>query len=138
MTGVVDVRNEFGDTTLTLGDSFDDQIAHRVLSESGAIVVRGDAKLFKRINLYANTLCGSFFTNLDQKTLEEQSVSFRTGQRPRRNWNGLLKPQGPKGMGGMGMFFGRRAPQALENENRSPGLDLISRGGSLQILDSAK
>jgi hypothetical protein len=39
INGSIDIRNDYGDTSLTLDDTLDTQRAHRILSESGAIAL---------------------------------------------------------------------------------------------------
>lgn len=127
--GAIDVQNEFGDTNFKLEKPFDVSVANRIVSESGTIQldVDADADLLSKIPLYSYTLSGTLHSNLDRTILEESG--FSTGN-PRRNWHGFVTASNNKFS--LGKY--QRPRDALENRQRSAGLDLISRGGSVKIL----
>lgn len=125
--GPVDVQNEFGDTRLKLEKPIDISVANRIVSESGTIQLSGGIDLLSKIPLYAYTLSGSLHSNLDRTVIEE--TSFSTGI-PRRNWHGFVTPSKER----FSLDKYERPKKALENQERPPGLDLISRGGTVKIL----
>ena len=127
--GSLDIKNEFGDTWLNLDECLDEEKAHRVLTESGLIEVVGDVAEFKRIPLYANTLCGSISTNLDDELLDDNSISYKALGHPERSWSGMSFPEN-----GVRHHSWQRPAAALDGNERQAALDLISRGGSIRIL----
>lgn len=131
MAGQIDVKNESGDTTLTLTE-LAANAAHRVISDSGLIEVRGSAAVVGGLPVIAVTSGGSVRTNAAQHVLDE--VNFSTGNPydgTRRNWRGLRSAQKPNPAGFFEQF-GRPAA-VLANEPRAAGLDLISRSGAIVV-----
>jgi hypothetical protein len=126
--GSVNVKNEFGDTWINLDECLDEKQTHRLVTESGLIEVVGDAEEFKRVPLYANTLCGSIFTNVDDDFLEDNSISFKSLGHPERSWSGMAFPEGIR------HHSWQRPTAALDDRQRQAALDLISRGGTIRIL----
>lgn len=127
IAGIIDVRNEFGDTELSLDKSFDCETTHRIVSENGTIDVTGSNRLLEKLSIYAHTLCGTLFTNLNRDILDD--VSFSTGQ-PRRNWSGFVTPSQDR----FSMSKFERPADALANKQRSAGIDLISKTGSVKVV----
>ena len=131
VTGKLDVRNEFGDTQLTLnGDAsaeLDPLLAHRVISESGSIVLTATQGQLSKLKTYAFTNCGVLDTNVSRELLEFKS--FSTGQ-PKRSWHGLVPKLNQRHMG---MPDFERPDNAWGDKQRAAGLDLISRSGSIEI-----
>ncbi len=124
--GVIDVRNEYGETHLELHDQAKIDQPMRVISESGEINLTGPRSLLETIPIYAYTLCGTLQVNLTRKILDD--VSFSTGS-PRRGWSGFVTPLKER----FSMERFERPIQAWENAQRNPGLDLISRSGRVSI-----
>lgn len=123
--GLIDVVNRFGTTRLTL-DRVNDG-AQRIVSDSGAISVSANADILRKTTIYGYTQSGRLETNVAPEVLE--GVSFSTGQ-PRMGWHGFATPS--KERFDMSRF--ERPAAALENRERSGGLDLISRAGMVSIL----
>ena len=156
IAGTIDVRNEFGDTLLMankplavprgLGDpksaSGSKQLsvpvlakAHRVVSESGHIevYVTEDPVAPLPIPLLALTECGSVRVIGGRKALESTSFTLASGDQwgTRRHWRGFMS----KGKGDFSPFAPFERPaEVLLGKDRSPGLDLISRAGSIRIV----
>ena len=124
--GVIDVRNEYGETHLEWNDQAKIDQPMRVISESGKINLTGPRSVLETIPLYAYTLCGTLRIDLSRKVLDD--VNFSTGN-PRRSWSGFVTPS--KDSFTMEKF--ERPMQAWENAERKPGLDLISRSGRVSI-----
>ena len=125
--GVIDVQNEFGDTRFELEETFDGATPHRIVSESGLIELTGERASLARFPLYAHTLSGVIHSNMNRDVLD--TVSFSAGT-PRRGWSGFVTPS--KDRFSFDKF--ERPKKAIENQERKPGLDLISRGGRVNIL----
>ena len=129
ISGVIDIQNEFGDTSAALTDNFDRNSVHRILTESGTIEINALKKVLAQIPVYAHTMTGAIHSNVDRKVLD--TVRFSTGN-PRRNWTGFVPPSNDL-LSSMAKF--ERPKRALEDRERKPGLDLISRGGTVNIIE---
>jgi len=140
IAGTIDVKNEFGDTLL-VAKQMPPLLskAHRIVSESGHIEVHfaGDAEKWQRLPLVALTECGTVRTvgagdALDD-ALDKVSFSVAAGDPwgNHRAWQGSISRR--KGEGPHLSPFERPA-EVLQGKDRSPGLDLISRGGSIRIV----
>lgn len=124
--GVIDIQNEYGNTHLILSDETRIDQPMRIISYSGHINVTGAKLLLETTPLYAHTMCGTLRVNLPAKILEESS--FSTGI-PQRSWHGLVTPTN----GSFSTAKFERPMKAWENEDRKPGLDLISQSGRVSI-----
>jgi hypothetical protein len=132
LAGQIDVRNEFGDTELKLDRSISKH-AHRVVSQAGRIDALVPRALLDRIPLFAATSHGKVETNVDRDVLDE--LNFGTpGPEPGviRNWREFVSKSET---GSFEKQFATivRMGLALAGEDRSPGLDLISRGGIVAV-----
>jgi hypothetical protein len=128
--GALDVVNHYGPTQLTLTEA-DPERTHRLVSESGNINIYGPADVLEKTPMYAHTQCGRLHTNLSREVLNE--VNFSSG-RPQMGWNGFVTPSKER------FDFARfeRPFAALENRERTAGLDLISHAGTISILSLEK
>jgi hypothetical protein len=126
IAGTLDVVNEHGSTHLAV-DAPGARRACRVVSQSGSIRVDGPAEILREMPIYAYTQCGRLHTNLPREILDD--ANFSTG-RPERNWHGFVTPAEDR------FAFGRfnRPAAVLDNQQRTPGLDLISGAGTVSIL----
>jgi len=156
IAGTIDVKNEFGDTLLVVKKPLAVPLArsappgsatgsgqmppllskaHRIVSESGHIEVHfaGDAEEWQRLPLVALTECGTVRTVGAGDALEKVSFSVAAGDPwgNRRAWQGSISRR--KGDSPHLSPFERPA-EVLLGKDRSPGLDLISRGGSIRIV----
>jgi hypothetical protein len=134
VSGRLDVRNEFGNTAVTLADPLADK-AHRILSESGRIEVRLSANSLGNLPLQALTNCGTVRTDAPEDVLEDTSFMLgRDHGGASRDWRGV-KSVRKGGAAGGGDFFAAtdRLAAVLEGRDRSPGLDLISRCGVVRV-----
>lgn len=128
--GAIDIRNEFGDTRLKVANPLASR-AHRVLSLSGKIAVEFNAASLGRLPLAMLTSSGEVRTNLPQQTYPEISFTSGGDDGSRRDWRGFhtAKDDGPAGT----FEFFERVGEVLHGEERSPGLDLISRSGEVVV-----
>jgi hypothetical protein len=133
ISGQIDVRNEFGDTTLIAGGQLADT-AHRLLSQSGRIEVQLPSAGLAQISLLALTNCGTVRTNARQDALENTSFSTgRISDLGSRDWHGLKSVRKPE-QGPESFFAGvERLNAILTGADRSSGLDLISHGGLVTV-----
>ena len=156
IAGTIDVKNEFGDTVLVAKKplavplarsgppghpSGSEQTkplllkAHRIVSESGHIEIHfaPEAGKWEWLPLAALTECGTVRTVGAGDALEKVSFSVGAGDPwgNRRAWQGSISRR--KGEGPHLSPFERPA-EVLLGKDRSPGLDLISRAGSIRIV----
>jgi len=120
--GVLDVMNRYGSTRLTV-DTANFNDAHRIVTESGDIYVVGHDSVLEKMPIYAYTRCGQLHTNIARDILD--SVNFSTGI-PQKEWNGFVTPSKE--------WLYERPATAIENRDRTAGLDLISHAGRVSIL----
>jgi len=131
ITGRIDVRNEFGDTTLEASRALADK-PHRLLSESGRIDISVRSKQLEQLPLSALTNCGTVRTNARQDVLEDTSfMTSSAGDRSRRDWRGfkVTNRRDPD------QFFDTisRLDSVLSDSERTSGLDLISLSGTVVV-----
>jgi hypothetical protein len=145
ISGRIDVRNEFGDTTLVAAAPIAAK-SHRLLSESGRIEVQLTRDATGDLPIQALTNCGTVRTNAHQDFLEDTSFSTgataeKVGRDSRgRDWRGVKSARkashGPESfsVGPESFFAGmERLDAVLTGDDRTSGLDLISRGGTVIV-----
>jgi len=122
--GRLDVRNEFGDTIFTIAKPLAKQ-AHRIVSEAGRVEVDAPANVLPELSLWAITSHGNVRTNAPPETLDD----FHYGGK--HSWAGFRAAKS----GAQDDFFAamERPGRAYRGENRAPGLDLVSRGGTVIV-----
>jgi hypothetical protein len=150
--GRIDVENDFGPTLLVL----DQPLAardHRIVSQSGAIEVRLGPQGAGDLGLNVFTECGTVHLAGGQNKppgpgergfqvvipgvegvglVQLMGHSFEKDT-VRRGWNGYYrKPSGEQVPGAQFEVFKRMAA-ALNGRKRTPGLDVISRSGSVLV-----
>jgi len=135
VAGRIDVRNEFGETRLTMTKSLSKD-AHRIVSEAGRIELNSSAASLGDFPLWAATQCGNVRTNSPRAMLD--SFNFTQGMDSEgvsRSWHGLrrTKKEDTKFDPEEFLESASRADKALHNQIRSAGLDLISRGGTVVV-----
>jgi hypothetical protein len=150
--GKIDVENDFGPTLLVV----DQPLAardHRIVSQSGSIEVRLGPKGAGGLGLNVFTECGAVhlaggrnkppgpgergfqvvipglegvgFVQLMGHSFEKDTV--------RRAWNGYYRKPGGKQDPGEQFEVFKRMAAALHGRERTPGLDAISRSGSVLV-----
>lgn len=132
VTGTIDVRNEFGNTRIALAQPLPDA-AHRVVTESGRIEVDLAEGTLGKLPLFAVTNHGTVRTNAGRDRLDD--TSFTTGNShggQRRNWRGMVSATESRDP--FASFHRMKHPAAiLDGAKRKPGLDLISRAGTIVV-----
>jgi hypothetical protein len=128
VSGKVDLRNEFGDTTLTINGKVAAQ-CHRLISEAGRIELIVKPDDVGDLPLFAMTQCGNVHTNASEQWLDSVSLSGADDQNVMRHWSGFRRPP-PQGVF---EFIHPRFAAAMNGEDREPGIDLISRGGTVVV-----
>jgi hypothetical protein len=138
ISGRIDVRNDFGDTSLVVSKGLPVQQAHRVVSQSGKVEVRfAKGTPVGTPPLLALTNCGTLRTNIGQDVLESTSFTVSRdagdGAAVARGWRGLKSAQGKRDPLAMVETF-ERTGAIMRGGDRSAGLDLVSRAGVVKVI----
>jgi hypothetical protein len=132
IAGQVDVDNEYGKTVLVAERPFT-SAAHRIVSDGGQIEVRLSTDALGELPVLAVSESGTVRLGYQDRSFEDVSWSGPLGSTGElRGWRGFER-KAPSA--GAASFFERfdRVAKILTGEERSPGLDLVNRGGSIQI-----
>jgi hypothetical protein len=135
ISGQINIRNEFGDTRLTMAKLFTKQ-PHRIVSESGRIELTVSPATLGDFPLWAVTQCGNVRTNAPRKLLDFSSYTQGgTSEGVSRNWTVLHRAKKEDAGFDFAEFeeSSTRGDKALHDQTRSPGVDLISRGGTVVV-----
>ena len=127
ITGTLDIENRYGPTLVELTDGIDREGSHRIVSESGTIRLQMPQPVLSLTPWALYTQVGEVRVNVNREVLED--VSFSTGK---HSWNGMITPRQRDAPGGMMQAF-ERPQAALDNEERSPGFDVVSRAGRIVL-----
>lgn len=133
--GRIDVENDFGRTELT-SDAPLPAKDHRIVSQSGTIEIRLSEQAVAKSGLALFTECGTIRLapetdrGLDEKMYTTSGDSFGGGDGVRRSWHGFTNVAGD-GRGSFDVLA--RVGAALHGEPRTPGLDIINRGGTIVL-----
>jgi hypothetical protein len=132
ITGRIDVVNEYGHTQWTIDKPLP-TAAHRVVTYGGQIDIRAAEKAFGNLPVLAVSECGTVRIGINDASFEDVSWTSSMPDGQRRGWRGFERKSPTADRDS---FFERfdRIPSALAGEERSEGLDLISRGGTIQIM----
>jgi hypothetical protein len=131
ISGVVDVKNETGDTRFAVATPLVKK-AHRVVSTSGQIEVRLKRMALGDLPIMALTNAGTVKTNAAQNELD--NTSFTTGSAAdgsRRDWRGVKSLR--KGDVADPFADFQRPGAALRGDERAAGIDLISQFGTVTV-----
>lgn len=128
IAGLMDVQNEFGDTTLVADQPLTPG-AHRLVSESGSIDIKIQQKVARDLPLIALTECGVVkCVNAKDDLLASKNITATTQpDRATRNWKGFVSSQIQF------LALTERINTALTGQERTAGLDLISRAGMIRL-----
>jgi len=135
--GRIDVHNEFGDTRVAVTGRPTDA-AHRLVSESGRVELSLARSAWGDFPIWAATQAGTFRCTAPQTFLTDFNVGTQDTDGARRGWVGLRRPSANPRQFDVNDFLASAARPglALRGKDRSPGFDLISRGGSI-VIDTA-
>lgn len=123
MRGEVDIENEYGDTTWFLTGPVKDA-AHRIASHTGSIQLITPKAALAGIPVFAFSQCGVARTSFTQQQFDDRSFSTKG-----RGWHGFNTSGAAKDL----FFAFQRHAKAVENEDRTSGIDLISHDGGVSV-----
>jgi hypothetical protein len=135
IAGRIEVKNEFGRTTLSVGRALPDK-RHRIVSESGRIEVRLAPGARGRLPLCAMTNCGVVrVPEEEEEILHSSSYSLKDNSGIMRMWGGVLLAHGGPSPSLIRVHNPRdRIEHVVLGDDHSPALFLFSRSGTVQIL----
>jgi len=128
ISGAIDVRNDFGSTKLTVARALAEK-PHRIVSQSGRVAVHLERDVLGKLAVRALTNCGTVRTNFKRELLDE--VHFSTANGPEAvhgDWRGFQSSSLQRFSPDM-----RRLAAVLAGTERTNGLDLVSRAGTLVL-----
>ena len=130
LTGMIDVRNDFGDTKLVVRSKLVPK-AHRIVSQAGHIEVQLPEDALSDLPLSAMSECGRIRIPQSFDMLDSLQFTTTGWEGVRRSWGGFVS----KSRQESGYMYMIRVSLVLHGKGREPGLDLISRAGSVKITD---
>jgi hypothetical protein len=133
--GNLDVVNEYGKTVLNIDKPLP-EAAHRIISLGGHIEVNAGIHAFADVEVLAASECGTVRVGSDDRDFKDFDWTIAMPDGASRGWHGFeRRPQDAADSDSRPQFprF-ERVAQALNGDQRGAGLDVISRGGSIQIL----
>jgi hypothetical protein len=131
LQGRVDVENEFGNTTWTIDAPLPQKQDHRLVSQSGAIDLQFDPKALGDLTLSLYTECGLLHLPEGIRGFDDQSFSTSEGDEFERSWQAEVRRKDPNQRPDIEERFAgfSRPADILRGRPRSPGVDILSRGG---------
>lgn len=140
VAGKIDVRNDFGDTTLTAEKALAKK-RHRLVSESGRIEARITPAGLGSLPIQALTTCGTVRSNAPYSVIEDTVyAAWPSPDGTPCSWGGMMSHFGDRFFSGRAEAFAAcKAMRAIVNgEDDYPGVDILSRAGVIRILYEAK
>jgi hypothetical protein len=143
VSGRVDVENDFGDTVWQPSRELAQKADHRIVSQSGAVTVRLGEKTPGVLKVEVFTECGKLRRGSDvEKELnawfEETNFQSAHADTIQRSWTSWTRRPGQRGEQPLHNWEEasarfRRVADALYGRPRSPGVDVISRAGTVTV-----
>ena len=128
----LDIRNDFGDTVWTLDKPLA-EANYRIVSECGAIQLRIPTADTLKLPVMALAEVGDVFVPSDMKRFESLMYSLAGEHDVRHGWHGFAtKLDASDHMETYNRM--QRVAAIVGDQPRSPGIDLVTRAGSVRIL----
>jgi hypothetical protein len=138
VAGKIDVRNEFGDTTLTAETALA-KTRHRLVSESGRIEASFTSNGLGLLPIQALTICGIVRANAPYSVVDTpQEATWPTADGTACTWRGMISRLSDK-IAENDLVARCKFMRAIVNgEDDYPGVDILSRSGVIRILYEPK
>jgi hypothetical protein len=130
ITGRVDVQNDFGKTVWQSVRPIA-ELDHRIVSQSGSITVRLSAAAISKLRLELFTECGAVHLPRGESGLQSMMFHGNIGDVTRRSWHGFHSGSRADRQDQGAFLLSGRMPAALRGDHRPPGIDIISRAGTV-------
>jgi hypothetical protein len=133
--GRIDVQNDFGDVDWIINKKLAQNQDHRIVSQSGSIEIRLNDNALGKLKMALSTECGVL--RLANKIDDFKSMMFTsmTGDVVRRSWHAQVRAEPAEGhddpMARIATY--QRVADALHGRPRKPGVDVISRAGTITV-----
>lgn len=130
VSGVINVRNDFGDTHCSITAPL---LAgnHRIVSQSGLVSVQVAGGINVAQPIFAATSCGTAATNLGRDELDDLNVTYSSADGSRKGWRSLNTKLVDKNFQSR-FALHQRPDDILADRERSHGLDIISIAGRVE------
>jgi hypothetical protein len=134
--GRVDVQNDFGKTVWrSVGPIA--ELDHRIVSQSGAISVQLAPTALGKLRLELFTECGAVRLPKGENGLQSLMFHGNTGDVTSRSWHGYFSGGADDRFSGSSPSLSGRLTAAVRGDQRPPGIDIISRAGTVTYEPSA-
>jgi hypothetical protein len=130
ISGRVDIENAFG-KTVWRAERPVAVMDHRIVSQSGPIEVRFAPAAPGQLRLALFTECGAVRLPAGNQGLQSMMFHGGMGDVTSRAWHGFFTGEGRDRFGDFSVSLFKRVPAAVRGEGRSPGIDIISRAGTI-------
>lgn len=132
VAGKIDVKNDFGDTTL-IAETALAKTRHRVVSDSGRIEARLTANGLGSLPIRALSICGGVRADAPLAVVTSQEATWPAADGTAYTWRGMISPVSDR-IGDKDAVARCKAVRAVvQGEDASPGLALLSRAGTIRI-----
>jgi hypothetical protein len=128
--GRVDIANDFGKTVWRAVRPIAGS-DHRIVSQSGAIDVRFAPAALGKLALALFTECGAVRLPQGDSGFQSLLGTVNTVEGTSRYWRGFFSAKAEERAGELMLSFRTRIPAAARGEKRPPGIDIISRAGTI-------
>ncbi len=126
----MNVENDFGNTAWTIDAPLAQGVDHRLVSQGGAIDLRYDPKGLGDLTLSLYTECGAIHLE-GRRGFDDRSFETGEGDDRRRTWQAEVRSPDPNRRPSPEERFDRfrRPADILQGRPKTPGVNLLSRGG---------
>jgi hypothetical protein len=134
--GRIDVQNDFGNTDWIINKKLGQKLDHRLVSQSGSIEIRLDDKALGDLKMSLFTECGILHLANGVRAFKSMMFSSMEGDVVRRSWHAQIRSKMPEGQRNPMESFEtfQRVADALHGRTRKPGVDVISRAGTITVV----
>jgi hypothetical protein len=129
IAGRVDVQNDFGKTVWRAVRPIA-ELDHRIVAQSGAISVQLAPAALGKLQLELFTECGSVRLPKGESGLQSLMFHGNIADVTSRSWHGYYSGGADRSSESSPMLSGR-LPAAVRGDRRPPGIDIISRAGTV-------
>jgi hypothetical protein len=133
--GRIDVENDFGNTEWLINRKLAQNQDHRIVTQNGAIAIHLDDKALGELKTSLFTECGEVHLAEGISSFKDLMFSTGEGDVVRRSWYAQVRSKAPKGQRDPMESFEtfQRVADALYGRPRKPGVDVISRAGTITV-----
>jgi hypothetical protein len=133
--GRIDVQNDFGNIDWIVNKKLGQDQDHRLVSQSGSIDIRLDETALGDLKMSLFTECGILHLANGVEGFKSMMFNSMEGDVVRRSWHAQIRKKAPGGQRDPMESFEtfQRVADALYGRPRQPGVDVISRAGTITV-----